>query len=588
MIKNQKSQSSFQGSRIDNRHAATLLITVLLTVVAATIAVFTIKVIIGGMVSDSTKLRNDKAISEIRSSKGKILAQLKVDPYAPYKVVLDGESSRRCLLNGLSYAAGAAWPSFCGTGWDYPSGSNNLKVELLPYNSITGTYPTGSLIIRIGFKDSIVTTGYEAVLLPGGRLRPVLYSGSNLSLANIQGGSSASRIDGVIYTNGTLTPSSTPNLTGSYLMTESSFGSSPTDTSLYYARTTSASGPPVINNIRSIIPEKFNQDSVRSLSAGMYSIACPADTSTTAGNITLNSLSYTSTLCIIPGGYVRTTSNTTVQVPVATGTVLFIPAASGANTIDIYTHSGTFDPNSDPVNLASSCATACVTTARTQTQGGSNPGGLNYWTKIATSYIPASGLVGSSITSFLGLCNGTYNGTTSTGFLSSTGTCDIWSGSSQGVEIQKPFTLVVGSAASPVDLYISGPINNLGNNRAGAIVSGDLLIPYWSRPALSSYNLNVDLSVVVVGRSTSAPISFYPSIATSNSSNNSGQLNINGSVGSVSLSFGSLSTLFSSWKITTTSITHNYSAPFMSIPNLTWVVDSNKRLAPTDQTQLFN
>jgi len=557
-------------------------------VVAATIAVFTIKVIIGGMVSDSTKLRNDKAISEIRSTKNKILAQLKIDPYSPYKVVLNGESTRRCLVNGLSYSAGSSWPSFCGSGWDYPSGSNNLKVELLPYNSLTGSYPTGSLIVRIGFKDSIVSTGYEAVLLPGGRLRPVLYSGSNLSLANIQGGSAVSRIDGVIYSNGVLTPSSTPTLTGSYLMTESSFGSTPTDENLYYAKPDGGSGTPIINNIRSVISEKFNQDSARSLSAGMYSIACPADVSTTAGNITINSSSYTSTLCVIPGGYIRTTSNTTVQVPGTTGSVLFIPSVSGANTIDIYTHTGNFDPSSDPVNLASSCSTDCNTAARTQTQAGNNPGGLSYWSKLSTSYLPASGLVGSSITSFLGLCNGTYNGSTSTGFLSSTGTCSVWSGSSQGVEVAKPFTLVVGSSAAPVDLYISGPINNLGNNRAGAIVSGDVLIPYWARPASSSYNLNIDLSMLVVGRSTSSPVSFYPASATSSASNNSGALYLNGSVGAVSLSFGSLSSIFSSWKINTTSVTHSNSAPMLSTPNLTWVVDSNKRLSPSDHSQLFN
>lgn len=571
-----------------NRRGATLLITVLLTVVAATIAVFTIKVIIGGMVSDGTKLRNDKAISEIRSSKNKILAQLKVDPYAAYKVVLEGESTRRCLVNGLSYTSGSLWPSFCGSGWDYPSGSNNLKVELLPYNSISGSYPTGSLIIRIGFKDSVVATGYEAVLLPGGRLRPVIYSGGNLSLASIQGGSGVSTVDGVIYSNGTITPSATPTLTGSYLMTESSFTTAPTNESLYYAKPDGDGGSPIINEIRSVVPEKFTEDSTRSLSAGMYSIACPIDTSTTAGNISLNSISYTSTLCITPGGYIRTTSNTTVQVPSSTGSVLFIPAAGGANTIDIYTHTGGFDPSSDPANLASSCAAACVTDARTQTQSGSNPGGGSYWSKLSTSYLPASGLVGSSITSFLGLCNGTYNGSTSTGFLSGTGSCTVWSGSSQGVEIQKPFTLVVGSAASPVDLYISGPVNSLGDNRAGAIVSGDVLIPYWSRPANSSYNLNIDLSMVIVGRSTNAPISFYPASAAASASNNSGTLNLNGSIGASKLSFGYLSTLFTGWRINTSSITRSNNAPFISTPNLVWVVDSNKRLAPSDHAQLFN
>jgi len=575
--------------RSHQNKGATLIVTVIITLIVATIATLTVKSILEAMSSENSKMNLEKATLQVKSLKNQILAELQSDPYSPFKTVLIGEATRKCLVDNLTYPAGSSWPGYCGTLWNYPSTTSKIKAELLPANSITGSYPSSSFILRVGYSDSLVTTGEEEVILPGGRSRPLLYSGSDLNLGNIQGGTLTSTVDGPIYSNGNITYSSTPNLASAYLESEGNIIGTLSNNSYYAIPAGGSNGSITLNNLRTIMPNMFTSDSARGLVNNLASIACPSNTSSNPINYSLNSQNYSSTLCINPGNYLITTAGGSVMVPNNTKATLLLPGATAAKTIDIYTYSASsYDPSSVPVNLGSSCASNCVTDALTYAMNSNHSGAIAFWSKLGTFNYPSNGLIGSTVTTNLGLCNGSYNGTTATGFLSSAGSCTTWSGSSQGVQIDTPFTIVVGNTSTPTDLYLSGPINSNGSAVVGAAVSGDVMLPYWARPNSTSYNLNMDISLISIGRTTSNDIRFFPSNAASVSNNYSGTLTLNGEFGGVNLSFGYLSNIFSGWKINTTSLTRYRFPPYLAMPNIYWYGDYTRKLDSSSLSNLFN
>lgn len=557
--------------------AATLLITVLVAVIAATIATFTIKFILSAMSSEYERFNLDSAVSEVKDTRAKVIARLEGDPYYLFNYVLPEESKRTCGVTGNEISAGEVWPSYCGTGWSYAASNSTVKVQLIPYNNLSDTYPVGSIVLRIKYSDKGINYGTEDVLLPGGRARAGIYSGGDLNLANLQGGSYSATLDTNIYSQGNITLSSTPEITGAFIKSEGVISPTPSNSNARYASNTPGSTPKVYD-IALLGKVKYTKDSLRGLNNSLYNIACPSDYSVNPVNLALGQGTFVSTLCINPGQSLISSGGTLVTVPATAKATLVLPEAS-TGLLDIYTSNSEFDPDTTPVNLGSSCSSSCTTDAIAQVTAGTHFGAVNYWTKLGSFRYPASGLVGSTINTQLGLCNATGVSGVGTGFLSTSGSCTIWSGSSDGVEVKTPFTLVVGSSSDPVDLYLGGPVNSVNNKKVGAIVSGDVVLPYWSRPNGSSYLLNLDLSLFVIGRTNTTAFRSYPA-SNVNSNKNGGTL-LNGYYGAINLNLTASGNISSNWKVDTSSITKNNIAPLLSAPNLYWYSDYAKRLDPT-------
>ena len=557
--------------------AATLLITVLVAVIAATIATFTIKFILSAMSSEYERYNLDTAVSQVKDTRAKVIARLEGDPYYIFNYVLPEESKRTCTVTGNVINPGDAWPSYCGTGWSYPANADTVKVQLIPYNNLSGTYPVGSVVLRIKYSDKGINYGTEDVLLPGGRARAGIYSGGDLNLANLQGGSYSATLDTNIYSQGNITLSSTPTITGAFIKSEGTISPTPSNVNANYASASPGSTPKVYD-IGLLGNVKYTKDSLRGLNNSLANIACPSDNSVNPVNLTLGQGSFSSTLCITPGLSLISSGNVLVTVPATAKATLIIPEGTNG-LLDIYTSSTEFDPDTAPVNLGSSCSSSCTTDAISQVNAGTHFGAVNYWTKLGSFRYPASGLVGSTISTQLGLCNATAVSGVGSGFLSSTGSCTKWSGASDGIEIKTPFTLVVGSSSDPVDLYLGGPVNSINNSKAGAVVSGDVILPYWSRPNSSSYLLNLDLSIFAIGRTNATAYRSYPSSSV-NSNKNGGTL-LNGYYGAINLNLTANGNISSNWKVDTSSVTKNNTAPLLSAPNLYWYSDYAKRLDPT-------
>lgn len=577
-----------ENRRYRGKKGATLFVTVLVAVIAATIATFTIRFILSSMSNEYERYSLDQNSYLMKNIRAKVLTQLDADPFIIYSKVLEEESPRMCLTTDAIIEPGSSWPDYCGLGWTYPTDNQlsslnksslikDMKVQIFPYN-FKSNYPTGSLILRIKntFKNS--TYGLEDVLLPGGRERSGVYSASDLNLGLLQGGSYVSKIDSNVYSMGNITLSNSTNITNAFIKSEEAITPTPSSTSAYYAsKSPNISSNPKIYDINSFNNVYFTKDSLRSLSNSLNILACPSDMSVNPKNLVVNSKNYSTYLCLKNGGKYIDSSNNIGTLSSGIQSILILPEVT-SNTIDIYTSSQEYDPDSTPSDLKSSCATDCSTNARTYVSSGTHFGSINYWSKLGTFYYPLSGLLGSNLTTEIGLCDGSVNGINVTGFLSQSGSCAKWSNSLEGIEIKNPLTIVVGSSSSPVDLYIGGPINSIGANKLGAVVSGDTIIPYWSRPMSSSYILNLDISLAVIGRSSSNPIRSYPSYSLS-SYKNSG-IKLNGYFGSTKLTLSEISNISSNFYIDTSSLDKNNIPPFFALPNLYWYSDYSRRIDP--------
>lgn len=568
------------SSRYKKNKGATLLITVLIATIAATIATFTIRYILQSMAGEYERYLLDKSISEVKNTREKILARLDGDPFYMYNYVLPEESPRKCLVNNLTYQPGDQWPSYCGGVWEYPSNTNPNKVKFIPFNMTSGAYPSSSLILRIMYSAKGVSYGTEDILLPGGRSYSSIYSGEDIDLNALQGGTYSSKINGVIYSNGNITlPSNSLDYSGSYVMSEGAISPTPTNSSSYYASSSpNITTSPKIYNITELRDVKYSKDSLRSLNNNLFNLACPVDNSVSPSNLALTQGIYSSTLCVNPGNYLVNSSGALVLVPATTKNALVIPEGT-SGVIDIYLSDTDFDPDESPVNLQSSCSTNCNTDALNYVNSGQHFGAISFWSKLGSFNYPASGVIGSNVTTQLGLCNASVTAGVGSGFLSSTGTCTTWSGSGDGVEVKKPWTLVVGSSSKPQDLYIGGPIKTNGENRASVIASGDSILPYWSRPNNASYQLNLEISILTVGRTTSSSFRSYPEVSVS-SNRNSGII-LKGVYGGVKLNLSSISNLSVNWKVDTSSVSFSNLPPFLSSPNLYWYSDYSERLTKT-------
>jgi len=561
------------------RRGATLIVTVLMAVAVASIAMMVVNLVVATSGESTRRFAVEAAARAADSAREAVRAELIADPLAPYSRVLSNELPRVCnSSNGATVVGpGDLWPAVCGTVWSYQPGSETVGVRITMPSPVDNAL-TVSVAARVGD----VSSGYNDRYFIGGRNRPILYSGGNLNLNELRSSSTAGVIDGIAYSIGTLsTTSSGVNTNNAFLVTESSFTEQPsgiTSTTINGKRfaakspALAAESTPTIHDVRSVFPSTLASSGIRGSATALQTIACP---SIAAKNITVGAGNYSSHLCLHSGSTLVNISGSTVTVPSAVG-YLLLPNRSAAGSVDVYIRINNFEIPGIPCNEADveneipACDLSELSIAGFS--NGTHPGALSGWDALGSFYIPATGIIATDADTHLGLCGSSFP----------TGSCQSWSDGSAGVIIDKSVTMIVGTPGTARDLYLSGPVT-AGSGEIGAIVTGSVIVPYWSRP--TGGDVNVDISLAIVGGGSGA-IRTIPSSAPNLPGNSGGNFTINGSIGAVNLAVSSFAPVYSGYALKV-GLPPELAPPLFTLPSLTFIRDSTRRLTAGELAAFF-
>lgn len=536
--------------RLRSRRGATLIVTVLLGLVVASITLVIVRTALDDARVTASRRAYDLAYGSAREVATELSRQLAADQSKLLRNVSDNEPDRICdalQVNGAAtvVSAGQPWPAACGTSWSYAptSGRTTLWVNL---PSPSEKY----LKIRAVSEVAGSRAGVELQMRPGSS-NPAIYAESAMNLGDLSGGSGTSELRGLIYATGSVTiPSSGATFENAVIATESSLnGSNATG-----VRSFAGSGiSNTILPIRDILQKPAVAGSLRSRVGSLTRLACP-------GGGHVSAASGSNQLCLKSGATLKDSLSQTVQVPSEVTAWLVLPEKSSTGTLDILYRTSISDladqcPSATPACSLSDLAAATV----------GHPSRIGSWTTLGTFALPTSGVVGTDTETHIGLCG--------ENFANSGGACSAYRTNTAGVNMTKNMTFVVGTPQSPADLYISGPVNSPDVD-LGLVVSGDIVIPYWSRP--TAENFSIDANFVVLGRSVDAVIRTLPS-QDPGSQNRGGTLTLAGSIAMTRASFEL--ELFSNHRVLT--YFKSSSAPWLSASN-GWSLDRVRRLTAAE------
>jgi hypothetical protein len=117
------------------KRGSTLLTTVLVSVVAATIAMVAIQVSLVAGASELDRLEVSQAKLSMNTGLTRVAATLEHNPLSIYYQVLQDESDRLCYLaadNTVVVQAGSPWPAECGPVWGYTRSEYTSGVLISP------------------------------------------------------------------------------------------------------------------------------------------------------------------------------------------------------------------------------------------------------------------------------------------------------------------------------------------------------------------------------------------------------------------------------------------------------------------------
>ena len=487
--------------RVRHRRGATLLVTVLLGLIAATITLVIVRSSLDDARVTSSRRAYDLALTEARDKANEIARSLSANPFLLLESVDQNEPDRICnsiIENGnpLKVSPGEVWPSACGTDWVYSNDWSGTTIFVQYPNT-----QSQNLKIRAISEVAGTKAGFEIQMRPGSRT-PAIFVEGDADLSKLRSSGSQSILRGVIYSTGSITAPTTgiayENVTlaseGSISVGESFNGNR------FAGIGVGANDKPVRELIGAAIPK----GALRSKVTELLKFAC------STGEM-VNTGTYSNKLCLEAGKSYINSAGSSVTAPSNTSSWLLLPELSAKGMVDIYTRSAADSLTGSCINGGYECDLASQAAATT-----AHPSNLENWASLGTFRLPSSGIITTDSTTYLGLCGA--------GFNIVNGECTSYRDGEPGLFLETNLTIIVGSPAKPSDLFISGPLYS-PNSEIGLVVTGDLLLPFWARPKQGSYSLEADL--LILGRSTSAPLRTYPS-STLDGVNKGGQFSFQG------------------------------------------------------------
>lgn len=569
-----------KGSRTRPRGAA-VLVTVLVSVIAASIAIGLVRLVLVSSGESAGRISLDNASDAARTVREQTEATLRENPLSPYTTVLADEADRICGPTGAKVTAGSAWPANCGTTWTYDAvpASRVSWVQLV----LPGPGRPALQLMAFG-RSGGVTTGFVDTLISGGRSRPSVFSGAALDLATLGSTPSSVSLPGTVYSNGTLSWSGA-DTSASLLASEDGFAPTPSGAAPGTLASRRFAGPDPDNDaatpisaIRSWQPTPLSGAELRSSATALKTLACTGGTPVA---FTTGSTRRSSSLCLSAGYAVRTSSGSNITAPAASQWLLIPNAtASGtgmtSETVDVYYVTGeTFAAGA---SNCSGCDLAAAVDDQLDPEREDgplppHPGFSSTWTMLGTFDLPASGVIYTDADTSFGHCGGGFRD----------GTCTTWGSSPQpGARVTESFTLVAGSLDSPANVYLAGPVSAGNGARPTLLATGRIIVPYWSRPAGGSLSVTADLVTL-----SSSSISTLPVTAPTSTSNTADGLYISGTLAGSALAVDVSPGIFASYRFSVPAGANLNAAPLSPTPRLTWILDASRRLTAADLAELL-
>lgn len=479
----------------------------------------------------------------------RIEASLEHDPLAFYFKVLDAEAPRLCGSLGVAVQPGQPWPPECGASWTYDLEGVGSGALLAPPSPSDGRLTVRSFA-RVGSEVS----GLLSTYLPGGLRRPLIHSAGDLNLDDLSSGTGLAPITGPIYALGSIDIGSADLSAAPIIATETGFTIAPQGSGPVFAAPEASEGPPVVHETRYVYPSPYPATSLQSALTALAAVACLDEDPENHGELS-------SSLCLRAGATVVTSTGDSIIVPAAAA-YLLIPDIVG--TVEVFSA-----PSLPELLPGEECAPGCVLGSLNTA---SHPGTSGFWgLKLGTFNLPASGVIHTDQTTFLGLCDALISG----------GACVDHSGSSENAaRIGQSFTLVVGDISNPKDVLLSGPLHSTGRARIGVVSSGDVLVPYWAASALSATRFDVLLASA--GR-TASPLRSIPSSAVADPRP---AFTITG--GALLPSFSVVAGAFSGHGIGADGMVAADPPPLFPAPSLRFERVAERRLTPGEHADLLN
>ncbi len=546
----------------------------LLAVATATIALVAVRAVLGSAGEDSTRRALENTTRLADASRAQIQAALLLDPDVVFREVLDGEPDRICATgSGTAVPAGSPWPASCGASWTYADvdASASVVVKIAPPSP-----ERPELVVSVAARAGSISAGYVDTYRVGGATRPTVFTGDTLDLADLAAGSGTAQLRGTVYASSSLRFDAGVNTASALLAAEeeiTNLAAYPQDNGgAIGARRLAVASPdpaatPLRQPLRALFPVPLARDGLRASASTLAARACP--TGATPVNTTdASGANRNSSLCLTAGANVVTTTGASVTAPAATAWLLLPNATAvegGGSTLDVYYRTSTA--------AAPSCTNCDLRTLSAPSlAAGTHPGQITAWTKLATTYLPASGYVGTDATTHIGLCGAGFT---------DTGACTRWgSGTHDGVRTDADLVVVAGSVQRPRDVYLAGPVTADGG-RLGVVATGDVKIPYWASG--STGDLSLQLDVAVLGRGDSAAIASFP--ASASASNAAGVVTLRGSVIGSKLGFAVSTGVFAGMQLHTPSVTR--AGSLLPAPDLAWGRMSSKRMGAVELATMF-
>lgn len=493
----------------------TLIATVLLTVLAATITIIIVRQTV--LISRAEANRTD--IGRVQVEQADVQAeferQLADDPSFFLYRTFAYERPRYCAASEPASIAGKYlvprrdaqsvpvsqdWPAACTTTWSYPAPGVNLGINdgfttseetvTAPVSWSAADYPTRAEVLPPTADDPYLTL---RILSAGGQAEVgvqvkyvrtaastwTLWSSESLDLGEVVTAGSMGR-SAFVYSGGRITlPTGQTNLTASVLAGEAGVAGLPLSSGARFLTGDPYQvGIPGFLDIRSTVPRPLTVEELRSSTSATLALACP-DLATLPTNSQIGTTYRTSYLCLAPGASVVNTSNAVVAVPadVVAWLVTFNPADTNTSTPE----SVNVFYSTTPLQYVQDCAVACdltVATAALDAQGSSAAAPLGTpespWALLATTYYPSTGIIATDTDVFV-------------------------SHSSLPSVAEASVTVIAGTPASPADLFVNGSLSTSENALVGLVGTSDVLFPYFATDGTGSVDVTAALAALGYG-----------------------------------------------------------------------------------------
>lgn len=596
----------------------TLLVTVLLALAGASIALVLLGQGLFSSASNATQGRAAAATAALQVAEGGFQAALAQDPYFWQSTVFvdagDSVAERpRVCTGGTVVQPGSAWPSSCGTYWTYAASTGTLSertvVQITP-PSLANPLLTVDFLAHAGcpagtyqqtLSSCASAVGQQLTYRLGGAGSFTVYSENSLNLNALapnepSGATQGAVLSGTIYSAGqiALSTSGAVSLSGAELEAENGFvGGGATAGNVYAAGgvsncatqpTVGTLGTASIVNIRCVQPTPLNGAGLSDGVVRAITVACMPSSS---ANVTIGSLSYSNELCLRQGQSLTTTSGANVTVPSSVNGYLLVPGgnaagvSNGGRTVDVYTYTDAtaVTPAGTLPTPIGGCAIACtyVNLAKPDVAANASPGAPGYWTLLGTFWLPYSGVISTDADTVVGLCG--------SNFVTSSA-CTTAPASDGG------FTVIAGTPAQPRNLFIGNSTPTYTSSVA-LEATGDIVFPYWGHDIPTSLvsgiftdqsGIYIDASLVALGAgqsNTDSAIVTEPTnvqSAPSSTANQSMLLDVNGSIEASAVDLGSMG-MFAHFVFSAPAGLATSPAPWFAGPQVAWVPASSQPLA---------